>query len=256
MPERRPAASPPPSRGLPLIVAVAVLLVALGVLGEVGAGFGYRTMFWPLPTALTILRVGAWTAFVGALLAIPAAVATRPGTHRRGFAAAALAILVGLAASGAAAYWRLTTHRAPPIHDVTTDTSDPPRFVTLRATRVNAPNGTDYGGPDVAAQQRATYPDIVPAILTVTPPVAFARALATARAMHWWIAATDTSAGRIEATATSRWFGFQDDIVIRLTPVTQGTRVDIRSASRAEDTDGGTNAARVRTYLARLNGAA
>jgi uncharacterized protein (DUF1499 family) len=252
MPDRRPATAPPPSRGLPLIVAVAVLIVALGVLAEIASAFGYRDGFWPLPTALRVCIIGAWTAFVGALIAVLGAIATRPGTHRRGFVAAILAILIGLAAAGATAYWRITTHHAPPIHDITTDTTDPPAFVTLHAARINAPNGADYGGPDVAAQQHAAYPDIVPAILTVPPPAAFARALTTARTMHWSIAAADTTAGRIEATATTPWFGFQDDIVIRITPISQGSLVDIRSASRGADTDGGTNAHRVRTYLSRL----
>jgi uncharacterized protein (DUF1499 family) len=255
MPERRPSNTPPASRGLPLIVAVAVLLVGLGMLGEFVSRLGYRDGFWPLPTALGTFRVGAWVALVGALLAILGAVATRPGTHRRGFAAAVLAALIGLAAWGSAVYWRLAAHRAPPIHDVSTDTNDPPPFVALRPARVNAPNGTDYGGSDVAAQQRMGYPDIVPTVLTVSPPIAFDRALATARTMRWSIAAADSSAGRIEATTRTPWFGFTEDIVIRVTPVAEGSRIDVRSASRATDTDGGTNAQRVRSYLSRLNAA-
>ncbi|HWZ61034.1 MAG TPA: DUF1499 domain-containing protein [Gemmatimonadaceae bacterium] len=251
MPDRRTTTTPPPSRGLPLIVAVAVLVVALGVLAELASRFGYRGGFWPLPTALSLFRIGAWTALLGALLGVPAALATRPGTHRRGFVAAILAILIGLAAAGSAAYWRITTHRAPPIHDISTDPADPPAFVALHAARVNAPNGSDYGGPDVAAQQRAAYPDIVPAIVVSPPPVTFARALAIARDMRWSVVAADTTAGRIEATTTS-WFGFTDDIVVRITPVPEGTRVDIRSASRAADTDGGTNAHHIRTYLHEL----
>jgi uncharacterized protein (DUF1499 family) len=253
MPNRKSPAAPPPTRGLPLIVAIAVLVVALGVLTELASRVGYRGGFWPLPTALRVFGAGAWVALVGAVLAILGALATRPGTHRRGFVASVLAALIGLAVFGAATYWRMTAHTAPPIHDVTTDMADPPAFVALRAARVNAPNGTDYGGPDVAAQQRAGYPDIVPVVLTAAPPVAFARALAAARTMPWSIAAADSSAGRIEATAATPWFGFAEDVVIRVTPVAQGSRVDVRSASRAADTDGGTNAARVRAYLTRLN---
>lgn len=243
---------PPQSRGLPLIVALAALVVIIGLGAQGASHLGFRQGYWPLATSLEVFHIGAWVSFAGAVLAVLAAIATRPGTHRRGFVTSILAILVGFAAWGSATYWQVASRNAPPIHDVTTDLSDPPAFVALRAARVDSPNGTDYGGADVAALQRAAYPAIVPAIVTVPPPIAFDRALATARTMHWSIAAADSTAGRIEATATTPWFGFTDDIIIRVTPDPTGSRIDIRSASRTTDTDGGRNAARVRTYLARL----
>lgn len=56
--------------------------------------------------------------------------------------------------------------------------------------------------------------------------------------------------GRIEATATTRWFGFKDDVVIRIVPsAVNGSRVDIRSVSRVGLSDVGTNARRIRTFL-------
>jgi uncharacterized protein (DUF1499 family) len=251
IPDRR--SGRPPSRGLPLIVALAVLVV-LGGLGAQGTShLGFRQGFWPLATSLQVFQIGAWVSLAGAILALLAAVATRPGTHRRGFVASILAILIGLAAWGSATYWQVTALRAPPIHDVTTDPTDPPAFVALRSARINSPNGTDYGGPDVAALQHAFYPTIIPVIVTVPPSVAFDRALAAARTMHWSIAAVDSTDGRIEATATTPWFGFVDDIIIRVTPDPTGSRIDIRSSSRTTDTDGGRNAARVRTYLTRLS---
>jgi hypothetical protein len=199
-----------------------------------------------------MFHIGAWTSLVGAFLALLAAVATRPGTRRRGFLASVLAIIIGVAAWGSATYWQFAARQAPPIHDVTTDVTDPPTWVTLRNQRVNSPNGTDYGGPDVAALQRSAYPNLIPAILTDPPPVAFSRALATARTMHWTIMSVDSADGRIEATTTTPWFGFTDDIIIRVTPDPSGSRIDIRSASRTLDADGGRNAHRVQTYLTRL----
>jgi uncharacterized protein (DUF1499 family) len=64
--------------------------------------------------------------------------------------------------------------------------------------------------------------------------------------------AADSSAGRIEATATTPWFGFKDDVVIRVAPDPAGSRVDVRSVSRVGQSDVGTNARRIRAYLARL----
>ena len=86
----------------------------------------------------------------------------------------------------------------------------------------------------------------------LAPGPAFARALASARAMGWTLVAADSAAGRIEATATTSWFGFKDDIVIRVEPDPAGSRVDVRSVSRVGESDVGTNARRIRAYLARL----
>ena len=115
-----------------------------------------------------------------------------------------------------------------------------------------AANQAEYGGPEVAAQQRQAYPDVVPLVLEAPADVAFGRALGAARGMGWEIVAADSSAGRIEATATTAWFGFKDDVVVRVTPEDGRSRVDVRSVSRVGMSDVGTNAARIRAYLARL----
>jgi uncharacterized protein (DUF1499 family) len=171
--------------------------------------------------------------------ALPIAVAT--------FVAAAIA-------SGTFVSWLMTARDVPGIHDITTDTDNPPAFETLRAARVAAPNGLDYGGPDVAAKQHAAYPDIVPVMLPIAPADAFRRALAVAHSLGWEIAAADSVAGRIEATATTPWYGFRDDVVIRLQPQASGTRVDARSDSRLGGSDVGTNARRIRRFMSRMQG--
>src|SRR5437588_404451 len=107
--------------------------------------------------------------------------------------------------------------------------------------------------PQLAEQQRRAYPDIVPAVLAAGPEVAFARALDAARAMGWEIVDAQPKEGRIEATATTFWFGFKDDVVVRITPLSAGSRIDVRSKSRVGRGDTGTNAQRVRAYLKRLN---
>ena len=138
----------------------------------------------------------------------------------------------------------------PAIHDITTDTIQPPPFLAILPLRAGALNPADYGGPDVAAKQQQAYPDIGPLLLNVPPGRAFDRALAAAKAMGWELVASDPAGGRIEATDTTFWFGFKDDVVVRVTPQPTGSRVDVRSLSRVGGGDIGANAARVRAFLA------
>lgn len=140
----------------------------------------------------------------------------------------------------------------PPIHDISTDTTNPPAFVAILPLRAKAPNQAAYGGPEVARQQVQAYPDIRPYLTKEAPRQAFDRALRAARAMGWQIVASDPASGRIEATDTTVWFGFKDDVVIRVAPATHGSRIDVRSVSRVGKSDVGTNARRVRAYLQRL----
>ena len=112
--------------------------------------------------------------------------------------------------------------------------------------------GVAYPGAETAAKQHGAYPDIRTVELALPPDAAFARALDTAKSFGWVIDATDAPSGRIEATATTPWFGFHDDIVIRVTPAANGSRVDIRSLSRVGRGDMGVNAKRIRAFLAKL----
>lgn len=142
--------------------------------------------------------------------------------------------------------------RYPPIHDVTTDTEDPPRFVKVLALRKNAPNPPTYGGPEVAAQQRAAYPDLAPLALPLPPERAFGRALEAARAMGWTVQDADAGRGLIEATAVTPLLRFKDDVVVRVRSDGDGSRVDVRSVSRLGVGDLGANARRIREFLARV----
>jgi uncharacterized protein (DUF1499 family) len=102
----------------------------------------------------------------------------------------------------------------------------------------------------VAQQQREAYPDVRPLETQLSPAEAFARAEGVARAMDWDIVAAVPEEGRIEATATTFWFGFKDDVVIRIRPSADGSRLDIRSKSRVGRSDVGANAARIRAFVA------
>lgn len=138
----------------------------------------------------------------------------------------------------------------PRIHDITTDTDDPPVFVDVLPRRRGAWNPAAYDGPDVGAQQRAAWPDLVPLDLPVSRDRVHAAARAEIAHAGWELVGDDVGAGRLEAIATTRWFRFKDDVVVRLRDRPDGgTRVDVRSKSRIGRSDLGTNARRIRAFL-------
>jgi uncharacterized protein (DUF1499 family) len=231
---------------------LAIVVAAIAILLLVFAGLGTRIGLWNFRFGIGMLRWAAYFGIAGAVLTLIALAVTRP----RGAGLVALLVMLVLAGAAFVFPWRMAQRakHVPPIHDITTDTQDPPEFVAvlpLRA-RTGAENPATYGGDSVAALQRQGYPDIRPLHLDVPPPMAYARALATLTAMGLDTVATDSAAGRIEATATTKWFGFHDDVVVRVRPDSAGSRVDVRSESRVGRSDIGTNAARVRAFLSRL----
>lgn len=237
-----------------IALAVDVLAVVLFAV----AGPGTRLGVWGFPTGLGLLKWAAFAGIAGVVLTLVALAFGRPraGTPARTSGRSPIVLWLGLVAAAAVVYvpWQgLQRARAlPPIHDVTTDTQDPPAFVAVLPLRAGAANPAAYGGERVAALQRAGYPDLHPVHLTMAPSAAFARALAAAQQMGWAVVAADSGSGRVEATATTRWFGFKDDVVVRVRAEGAGSRVDVRSVSRVGASDVGTNAARIRAYIGRL----
>jgi uncharacterized protein (DUF1499 family) len=229
-------------------VAVLALVVGLAALAAMLlAGPGSRMGWWPFRTALgTILP---WAAYGGVAAAVLSLIALVLG-GRRGLAA--LALVFALAAFLPPFLFRRSAQSVPPIHDVTTDTDNPPPFVAVLEHRQGASNPAEYGGPEIAAQQRKGYPDLRPVTLADPPARAFERALEAARGQGWEIVAAVPAEGRIEATDTTRWFGFKDDVVVRVKPEGTGSRVDVRSLSRVGKSDVGKNASRIRAYLRAL----
>lgn len=234
---------------------VAVLGIVVGVLAVLAMllpGPLYRGHALALGAAFKLLGFGFYLGLLAAffgLVGLLLALFGRPPRYR-------LLALAGLVL-GAIAFVPplLFMHKAksvPPIHDISTDTANPPQFSTLLPKREAAPNGAAYGGPKVAAQQHAAYPDIKPMQFSNAPDNTFHAALSVARAMGWKVASQLPAKGLIEATATTAWFGFKDDVVIRLEPHDGGTRVDVRSESRVGGSDIGANAARIRAFREKL----
>ncbi|OFZ86983.1 MAG: hypothetical protein A3F74_25925 [Betaproteobacteria bacterium RIFCSPLOWO2_12_FULL_62_58] len=220
------------------------------------SGFGYAMGVWDLGTGFTLL---GWSVYIGAGGGVVALVAfVLAAVRRDGIHSTASVIGVAIALALVLPSWNLqrTASQVPYIHDITTDTENPPPFVALLAVRQKAPNGAAYAGAEIAQAQKAAYPDIKPALLDMPPAQAFERALAAARKMGWDIVAAEPAQGRIEATATTFWFRFKDDVVIRIVAEGHGSRLDIRSMSRIGRSDLGTNAKRIRAFLTRLHSGA
>lgn len=137
----------------------------------------------------------------------------------------------------------------PPIHDITTDTDNPPAFAVLAAARQHDENSAQYAGQAVAEQQAAAYPDITPLVSNKGADVVYVACLKAVQEKGWEVVEQDPDKGRIEAVSITSVLRFKDDVVIRVTATVTGSRVDIRSASRVGVSDFGKNAARVKDLL-------
>lgn len=236
-----------------LLLPVYFLAAAMGTKFHIvpwTTGFVQMTVIWG-----PRLAIGAG---VLALIALLIALFTPP---RRGIVSALVALLVPVLILGYAFYVRQQASGVPAIHDISTDLVDPPAFsqdvVTARAA-IPEGNALELVGaqtPDgrlVTELQRAAYPDIAPVTTTLAPDRAFDTALALMRERKWVIGRTDTQSGVIEATTQSFWYGFTDDIIVRVRPEGSGARIDMRSVSRVGRSDLGANAARMRPFLSDL----
>jgi uncharacterized protein (DUF1499 family) len=228
-----------------IAACVSALIVAV-------SGPLHRFLGVDVDVVISLFRYGFYVAAGATALALATIVPTRPGDRRRGFVAALLALVIGVAAAWSPLMLFLQAVGAPRINDVSTDTADPPALVTTLQMRADAVTPAAYPGKAVAEQQLSAYPDVLPIILSVPPGEAFKKVDTIAMEMGWDIVARAPTDGRIEAVDTSRWFGFHDDIVVRIRPEGAGSRIDIRSKSRVGRADLGANAHRIRAFAAKL----
>ncbi|MGR5065203.1 DUF1499 domain-containing protein [Photobacterium sp. DNB22_13_2] len=143
--------------------------------------------------------------------------------------------------------------RGPAIHDITTDTTNPPEFFVLDETRAGAKNSLIYAGEEVAVIQKKLYPHIQPIQSNLSAGDAYAKALDVAQNKGWDIVAVSQEALCFEATAQTTFFGFMDDVVVKVTPINNESRVDIRSVSRIGRSDKGVNATRIVEFTESFN---
>src|SRR5579859_7085213 len=180
----------------------------------------------------------------------------------RGVGRIVVALLIDTAVLAYPAYLGVQYRKLPPIHDITTDPIDPPRFEALARLRTgDGANPAVYAGLYSAEQQRIAYPDIETVELELPVQRAYEITLQLVNRRKWLVIderppQPPRRIGRIEAVARTPIMGFREDISIRVSPDDEDSRVDIRSASRYFESHLGSNAARVRKLMEDLNNAA
>jgi uncharacterized protein (DUF1499 family) len=223
-------------------LGVALLAVVLGRVDLIEA----------IPTFFTFMGALVF-ALLAMLLALGAFVVIwRDGL--RGFGYALLAVLIGVALIAYPAYLGARGYHLPPLADITTDMSDPPRFEAIARVRPREANPIAYAGPAAVEMQRAAYPNIGPMLTTSTPQELFEAAQAAVQRRKWAVLderrpQAGRREGRIEAVTRTTLMGFRDDVVMRIRAIPGGARLDIRSASRYGTRDFGTNAQRIRSLI-------
>lgn len=225
------------------------VLDTLGLPGGIGRGF-ILPLTAGLGLAALIVAIGFRLAFGRA---------NAPGAG--GYVAGVLALVVGAAPLVMVASASGDRAAIPPIHDITTDFETPPQFTAALIERRGArANPVDYhaktdprSGRPLPEVQAEAYPDVAPLLTTAEPVLAYRAAHAAARDLGWRISTSSEGAMMFEAQDVTFWFGFVDDIVVRVTALDDGgSRVDARSVSRVGMSDLGANAARLRTFFAAL----
>ena len=232
------------------LAIIGLVVAAICVLAAMGSGLGYRAGIWHFRTGFMILRLAFWTALVAAGFCLTGLVLARGA--RGALLPGVLGLVLGLGCAYVPWQWKQTADALPYIHDITTDTDNPPAFVAAAKLRKEGDHPVTYDGPEVAAKQKEAYADLVPLVTKAPKDRVFEAAKGVIEAMGMQLSDASPAEGRLEATQTSLWYGFTDDMVVRITEGADGTRVDVRSKSRLGRSDLGQNAKRIRTFLARL----
>ncbi len=231
------------TRALLVCSIVALVILLTGPLG-------YKFSIVPLEPSLISLLIamaGGLLVFVVGLVYLVIAIRNGQGADRN---LVIIALIISLIPAGVIAPQMGKAREVPQIHDITTDTTNPPAFIKLLPVRKQSPNGFEYGSEDMPAEELAAltmeaYPEVKPIISDLSVAEAVEKAAATLEAMGMKVAEVDVEAGRVEATATTFWFGFKDDVIVRVVAEGDGSKIDLRSMSRVGRSDIGVNAARI-----------
>ena len=214
----------------------------------IASGYGYQWEIWSLGLAFMLLTYSAYAATGLAVIGLISVWFLRKG-RAKAIILLILSVLLTGAVTGTAFDWKQRAKSVPPIHDITTDIENPPAFSAVVRLRADAPNPPEYAGPETAEAQREAYPEIQPLIVSNNLQEVMDAAVMLITDREWKLVAINRDQGRIEATETLAWFGFKDDVILRFTEMTDGTRVDMRSKSRIGRGDVGVNAQRIEDFL-------
>ncbi len=247
-----------------LLRKLAIILAVFMPVYFIGAALGTKFGLWDWQVGFGKLTVGygpkliMLTAVI-ALLALILSLIVKP---RKGIVVTLFCLAVPLIGIGYGKKMQAKVRSLPFIHDITTDRQNPPSFTdTIIQRRASCKNGLQYIGATVGKDkklvsdlQASGYPDIKPLHYTQSPDMVFDIARNALKTLGLKIMSASKNTGILEATATSTWFGFTDDVIIRIQPEAGGSLVDIRSISCVGMSDVGANAARIRKIRDTLNG--
>jgi uncharacterized protein (DUF1499 family) len=174
---------------------------------------------------------------------------------RRGLGSAIKGLIIASLVLAYPAWLSVRAVTLPAIADISTDTEDPPAFSRSRAA-LDARKGLvpPDVSPEAREMQREAYVQIAPLTLDLGPEEAFALVRKAAENLGWQVIEAAPpggrmGTGRLEAVDRTMFLRLPDDVTVRIRPRVDGTRIDIRSASRMGRHDFGANAKRIRAFL-------
>ncbi|MDO6694721.1 DUF1499 domain-containing protein [Aliiglaciecola sp. 3_MG-2023] len=226
-----------------LISFLAILLVAL-------PGPLYKFGILELGPAFTALRYGVFTGIGAIVLILVQLIFLRKNIS---WPSVAVSAVLAIVAVGLPLSIMSKAKSVPPIHDISTDLVNPPKFSAIATLRADAPNPVEYAGEETAKQQREAYPQLKSQVYTQSSAQVFGATEAAMNDLGWELVNADKSAGIIEATDTTTWFGFKDDVIVRIASAQAGTVLDVRSKSRVGRSDLGKNAERIQQLIEKIN---
>lgn len=226
-----------------LVSFLAILLVAL-------PGPLYKFGILELGTAFAALRFGVYAGIAALVLILIQIIFMRKNISWAGVAVSAVLALIAV---GLPMSMMSKAKSVPPIHDISTDLINPPKFVAIVALRADAPNPVEYAGEEIAKQQREAYPELITQKYTQGTEQVFDATEAAIKDLGWELVNSDKSLGIVEATDTTGWFGFKDDVVVRIRTTGEESFLDVRSKSRVGMSDLGKNAERIHALIDAIN---
>lgn len=222
---------------------VAILLVVL-------PGPLYKFGLLELSPAFAAIRYGVYVAIAAVVLLIAQLMFMRSSVN---WLLAGMSAVFAFVAIAMPLSIMSKAKSVPPIHDISTDVVTPPEFNKIAKLRADAPNPVDYAGAETAAQQLKAYPELSTLRYRENSKHVFRVAKDAVETLSWELVSYDVEQGIIEATDTTTWFGFKDDVVIRVSAKGDMSELDIRSKSRVGKSDLGKNAERINHFIDEIN---
>ncbi|WP_440463708.1 DUF1499 domain-containing protein [Psychrobacter sp. ASPA161_6] len=227
-----------------LVSLIAFLLVAL-------PGPLYKYGIVDLGTAFTGFKFGVFAGIAALILLVLQMIFKRKTVT---LGSTVIALLLSAIAIAMPLSMMNKGKSVPHIHDISTDLINPPKFDAIAPLRADAPNPVEYAGEATAKQQRDAYPDLKTLSYAQSQSELVKATEQAVNNLGWDLVNSDVDKGIVEATDSTMWFGFKDDVVVRVTDNGNERLLDIRSKSRVGGSDLGKNSERIHNFINELDG--